>query len=106
MGKRRTDEKRRREIIVRLNKLAEALPGSLVSAQIRSKPSGKEGSAPYGRFWMLTWKEKGKTRSVYVRLGELSRVHSGVRQMKQIRELTRRLGELNVKILLAGRKER
>ena len=100
-----TDLEQRRLLIGKLTELADALPGNLVSTQTKSKRKGKEASAAYGPVWLLTWKEAGKTKTLYVRLNEVSRVHEGVEQMRQVKEIIRLIGEINMRLLLADREE-
>ena len=96
---------KRRILLGRLTKLRDVLAGNLVSAQARSKPKGKIASAAYGPVWMLTWKQEGKTKTLYVRISELERVRQGVDQMKRMKEIVRLIAEINMQLLLAARKE-
>ena len=102
----KTELEKRRILIGKLTELVDALPGNLVSAQAKSKRKGKDASSAYGPVWRLTWKETGKTRTLYVRISELPGVRHGVDQMKQIKEIVRLIGEINMKLLLARREER
>ena len=99
-------EKKRQELLGKMVTLKEALPGNLVSAQARSKPKGRYASAPYGPVWRLTWKEQKKTKTFYVRQGELPQVRQGVTQMRQFKKLIGQIGELNMRILIAHREDR
>jgi len=104
--KRRKDKKKKRNMLLRkITTLKEALPGNLTSAQGKSKPKGKAASASYGPVWRLTWKENKKTKTFYVRQGEVSKVQRGVEQMKKIKKNIRQAGEINLKLLIDEREE-
>ena len=104
--KRRKDKKKKRNMLLRkITTLKEALPGNLTSAQGKSKPKGKAASASYGPVWRLTWKETKKTKTFYVRQGEVSKVQRGVEQMKKIKKNIRQAGEINLKLLIDEREE-
>ena len=104
--KRRKDKKKKRNMLLRkITTLKEALPGNLTSAQGKSKPKGKAASASYGPVWRLTWKENKKTKTFYVRQGEVSKVQRGVEQMKKIKKNIRQAGENNLKLLIDEREE-
>jgi hypothetical protein len=107
MSKRDQAKLKRREALLRkVTKLREALAGNLTSAEARSKRKGKIASSAYGPIWRLTWKERGKTRTFYVRIAELSRVRQGVQQMQEMKKTIRLIAEINMKLLLAARKQR
>ncbi|OGF59091.1 MAG: hypothetical protein A2Y62_18150 [Candidatus Fischerbacteria bacterium RBG_13_37_8] len=105
MKKSESKKKKRNKLLREIANCKEALPGNLTSAQGRSKPKGKAASASYGPVWRLTWKENKKTKTFYVRQGEVSKVEIGVEQMKKIKKNIRQIGEINLKLLIKERKE-
>ena len=76
-------------------KFSELIPGNLGRVK-----------EPGGIFWHLTWKEKTKTVSRYIRLNEVDSVQKGVRAYRDAKAAIKKAANANLKRLFQRRKSK
>jgi len=88
---------KRAKVLSLLKDYPNALSGNL---SIVSIPSGSKNS--YGR---LTWKEKKKTKILYIRKEEITQVKKAVTAFACLKAKVQELGDINRDILLQKRRD-
>lgn len=89
----------------KLIKLEDCLLGNLNAAYLicnRGQCKCTRGER-HGPSWRLTWKEKQKTKILYVRNNEVVEVKNGTQQYKKAKEILRKIAFINLKILKVKR---
>jgi hypothetical protein len=87
---------KRAKVLSSLNDYAGALSGNL---SIVSTPPGSKNT--YGR---LTWKEKQKTKILYIRKEEIAQVKKAVTDLTRLKAQIRELCDINRNLLLHKRR--
>lgn len=72
---------------------SELIPGTLVSVKEKG-----------GAFWHLTWKEKQKTKTRYIRISEVDKVKKGIRAYKKAKTTIDKVAKANLAQLFKKRK--
>ena len=90
--------KNKRDILLqKLTTYKEAVSGNLYKGAV---PPGS------GKFyWRITWKEKQKTKILYVRPDEQSTFSKGIKQYAQMKKILKQIGDLNRTLILLQRKK-
>ena len=81
--------------------LRDLLPGNLNAAYLicnRGNCKCTRGER-HGPSWRLTWKEKQKTKILYVRNNEVKEVKTRTQQYTKAKEILRRLAFINLELL-------
>jgi hypothetical protein len=94
----------RRMLDSRLAKLSAGKPVLAASLVLTTKNCGRDAchcrqGGPLHTAWHLTFKVKGKTRTVYVPLGLLDEVRSWVAEHKRIKTLLAEIHDLSVALI-------
>jgi hypothetical protein len=85
----------------KLIKLKDCLPGNLNAAYLicnRGKCKCTRGER-HGPSWRLTWKEKQKTKILYVRNKEVQEVKIRTQQYTKAKEILRKIAFVNLELL-------
>ena len=82
-------------LIKKLATFSKAISGNL------SKGAVPAGSKNY--YWRVTWKEKQKSKILYVRPEEVSIFRRGIKQFVQLKKVIQEIGDINRTILLRQR---
>lgn len=90
-----TIKKKRDILLQKLTTYKEAVSGNLYKGAV------PPGSGNF--YWRITWKEKQKTKILYVRPDEQSTFSKGIKQYTQMKKILKQIGDLNRTLILLQR---
>ena len=94
-------------LMKRVYQNTEMLQGSLVEKYVRC---GKDNcrcanGTGHGPVYYLSFKEKGRTRLIYIRQDEVDKVRKQIRKFKQYKKIGGEISRINREILKLNRKD-
>jgi len=91
---------RRKGIFKTIARMQDILPGNLAAGYLPCNKGNCKCTRGelHGPKWMLTWKEEGKTKTLYIRQAEVAEVSKGTENYGKAKGLLRQAAQINLEL--------
>lgn len=98
---------RRKRALERIGRMQDVLIGNLGDAYLPCNKGNCKCTRGefHGPKWMLTWKEEGKTKTLYIRQAEVAEVIKGTEDFGKAKELLKQAARINLELFKMRREE-